>query len=150
MILAGKELPSKLPILRHLFPSRKFRTDALNLARVLSIPLEIPEHNRIPLGFRSAFDTLRADSDHLISQSKQQHQSAIDSLIERLLVTPVTWQATGDGELPHHIDFDGQSCQIRVNDWPEHKTVYSLIIASQCVRDLHSLPDHWKRPETNQ
>ena len=152
LILSGKRGSIDLPVLRHLFPSKKFRTDALNLAQALQVPLQIPNRNRIPLGFQSSFDALRDESSNLAPMSpaqKLQQQTKIDALVEKLLLSPVTWQATGNGEFPHCLDFDGQTFEIRVNDWPEYETVYSLLIAKQFACDLPSLPDNWKLPNSN-
>ncbi len=147
LILSGKEQSIDLPILRHLLPSKKFRKDALDLAQALQIPLQIPERNSIPPGFRSSFDTLRIDSSHIVSDStarKLQQKTEIESLIKKLLLSPVSWQTTGDGEFPHQLEFGGCTWQIRVNDWPEYETVYSLMLAQEAVRDLHAIPANWK------
>lgn len=153
LILSGKEQSIDLPILRHLLPSKKFRRDALNLAQALQIPLQIPDRNSIPPGFRSSFDALRIDSSNIVPDSTAQKQQPeteieplIEPLIEKLLLSPVTWQATGDGEYPHQLEFSGHTWQIRVNDWPEYETVYSLMRAQEAVRDLHEIPTNWKRP----
>ncbi|MCF6312581.1 MAG: hypothetical protein L3J39_09035 [Verrucomicrobiales bacterium] len=123
-----------IPVLRHLLPLKSFRQQASLLAKSLQVPLRIPECQHIPLGFRNAFDQLRP------------HQNNTSQIL-KILHAPITWQATDDGDYPYQVQFDGQTCEIRVNDWPEYETVYSLLIAKKPVRDLHSLPDNWKLPE---
>ena len=42
--------------------------------------------------------------------------------------TPVRWRATGDAEEPYEARVGAQLWRVRVNDWPDEPTVYSLLI----------------------
>lgn len=128
----------ELPVLRHLLPLKSFRLQAEQFAEALQLPLHIPDRDRIPLGFRNAFDDLRTENINT-------DQSA--SFADKLLRASVTWAATDDAELQYRLTFEGRVCEIRVNDWPEYETVYSLLIAKEFVRDLPSLPDNWQLPQ---
>ncbi len=59
----------------------------------------------------------------------------------------VTWQATGDGEFPFKAEVNGERWQIRVNDWPDEATVYSLIVGPRAIHHFDSWPSCWVRPQ---
>ncbi|MCA9558066.1 MAG: hypothetical protein KC583_05805 [Myxococcales bacterium] len=60
----------------------------------------------------------------------------------------VRWQATGDAEFPYRAEVDGQTWTVRVNDWPDDETVYSLLIEGEVAVDFDDWPARtWgKRP----
>lgn len=142
LLLQGNGNRVELPVLRSLLPNRRFRRQVQQLAQHLQIPIKIPAPEDLPLGFRKAFDRLRAQG--LVSPVTAPAQDNIEALIDKLLLTPVDWESTGDGEYVNRLVFDGQVCEIRVNDWPEYETVYSLVVNRQVVRDLGELPGHWE------
>ena len=63
--------------------------------------------------------------------------------------TSVTWRATGDAEEPYAADVGGQPWRVRVNDWPDEPTVYTLLIGGREYRGFDDWPaDVWgKRPK---
>ena len=54
----------------------------------------------------------------------------------------VAWIATDDGEYPFEAQVDGARWRIRVNDWPEDPTVYSLMVNTRAVHHF----DNWPPP----
>ena len=60
------------------------------------------------------------------------------------LARPLIWSATGDMDIPWVTEVDGQSWQVRLNDFPD-EFMYSLLIGEKVVGDFHDWPKTWKR-----
>ena len=62
--------------------------------------------------------------------------------------TTAAWRRTGDAEAPYTAQVAGQTWTVRVNDWPDEPTVYSLIIDGHEHAGFDDWPsDVWgKRP----
>jgi hypothetical protein len=58
---------------------------------------------------------------------------------------PVRWTRTDDAEFPYRAEIEGETWTIRVNDWPDDPTVYTLLIGEEAT-DFNDWPGHWKRP----
>lgn len=58
----------------------------------------------------------------------------------------VDWQPTGDGEFPFEAQVGGERWRIRVNDWPEEPTVYSLMVGRRAAYHFDDWPAQWVRP----
>ena len=67
---------------------------------------------------------------------------------QTLLKVRTQWTATGDAEFPYLFTEEGTRWNIRVNDFPEYPTVYSLLANGRFISDLQSLPKNWRLPET--
>jgi len=61
----------------------------------------------------------------------------------------IEWKKTDDGEYPYQAKVSGQVYKIRVNDWPEHPTVYSLIDPNGVATDFDDWPEPWYRSEAS-
>jgi hypothetical protein len=59
---------------------------------------------------------------------------------------PIEWQSTGNPEFPYHAFVDGERWVIRLNDWPDDPSFYTLLVGSEVVMDVPAWPDAWKRP----
>jgi hypothetical protein len=57
----------------------------------------------------------------------------------------ITWEYTGDGELPYRARVNGVELLVRVNDFPA-EPLYSLLVNGQPADDLEDWPDQWVRP----
>jgi hypothetical protein len=60
---------------------------------------------------------------------------------------PITWEHTGDGEVPYRATVDGVELLVRVNDFPA-EPLYTLLVNGQVQLDLEDWPPHWVRPST--
>jgi hypothetical protein len=66
--------------------------------------------------------------------------------VQRLVTTPMTWEATGDGEIPYRSRIGSVTLQVRVNDFPA-EPLYSLLAADEVLADLEDWPVPWSKPE---
>jgi len=57
---------------------------------------------------------------------------------------PLAWNATGDLDVPWGAEVDGESWQVRLNDFPD-ELMYSLLVGGGVVGDFHDWPKTWKR-----
>jgi len=58
----------------------------------------------------------------------------------------VHWNKTDDGEFPYAANVDGHAWGIRVNDWPEDPTVYTLLVDGEVYLDFDGWGDDWNKP----
>jgi hypothetical protein len=66
-------------------------------------------------------------------------------ITDKLLIAPLVWEATGDGEFPYRAKIGDQTLTIRVNDFPA-EPMYTLLIGEEAVQDLDDWPSAWTRP----
>ena len=59
-----------------------------------------------------------------------------------------TFRATGDAMVPYEADVDGARWRVRVNEFPEEPSLYSLLVGDEVVEELMEWPAAWTRPET--
>ena len=62
---------------------------------------------------------------------------------------PVTWLATGDPHAPYAATVDGQRWVVRVNEWPDAPSFYTLLVDGAPALELLAWPSAWRRPATN-
>lgn len=58
----------------------------------------------------------------------------------------VSFRTTDDARYPYAADVDGKRWTIRINEFPEEPSLYSLIIDGQIVEELMDWPPAWTRP----
>lgn len=58
----------------------------------------------------------------------------------------VTFRATDDARIPWAADVDGTRWTVRINEFPEEPSLYSLIIDGLVVEELMDWPAAWTRP----
>ena len=58
----------------------------------------------------------------------------------------VTFRATDDARFPWATDVDGKRWTVRINEFPEEPSLYSLIIDGEVVEELMDWPAAWTRP----
>jgi len=59
----------------------------------------------------------------------------------------VTFRATDDARYPYAADIDGKRWTVRINEFPESPSLYSLFIGGQIVEELMDWPVAWTRPD---
>ena len=64
--------------------------------------------------------------------------------IEDLIVTPITFTHTGDGERPYTATVHGVTVLIEVNDFPA-EPLYSVLVGGQPLAHLEDWPPAWNR-----
>lgn len=62
------------------------------------------------------------------------------------LGTPVDWLGTGAATQPYRAEVGGDEWLVRVNEWPEEPTVYTLFINGREAFGFDGWPDGWSRP----
>ena len=67
--------------------------------------------------------------------------------MKELFAKKVVWIATRDPIFPLRAEIDGRPFRIRVNDWPDSPTVYSLVASDGRALDFDDWPPTWARPE---
>ena len=60
---------------------------------------------------------------------------------------PVTFRETGDARYPFEATVDGVTWTVRINEFPEEPSLYSLMIDGNVVEELMSWPPAWTRPD---
>lgn len=58
----------------------------------------------------------------------------------------VSFRATGDARYPYEASIDGTTWTVRVNEFPEEPSLYSLIVDGEVVEELMDWPAAWTRP----
>lgn len=61
---------------------------------------------------------------------------------------PVAFEATGDPRLPYAARVGDERWTVRVNEFPEEPTPYSLLVEGRLVEDLLAWPAAWTRTDT--
>ncbi len=56
--------------------------------------------------------------------------------------TPVTWRKADDVDHPYEATVEGQPWRIRLNDWPDDPTVYTLL-TGHSQHDFDNWPQAW-------
>jgi hypothetical protein len=59
---------------------------------------------------------------------------------------PVRFAATDDARHPYAAGVDGAGWTVRVNEFPEEPSVYSLLVDGVVVEELMAWPAAWERP----
>lgn len=62
---------------------------------------------------------------------------------------PVAWSATGDPCAPYAATVGGQRWIVRVNDFPDSPSVYTLLVDGAPALELLAWPAAWRRPGTD-
>ncbi len=60
--------------------------------------------------------------------------------------TKVHWTKTDDAEFPYTAQVDGHTWTIRVNDWPDEPTVFSLLVDDVEYLHFNDWSTRWKKP----
>lgn len=50
--------------------------------------------------------------------------------------------------VPYEADVGGARWRVRVNEFPEEPSLYSLLVGDEVVEELMEWPAAWTRPET--
>jgi hypothetical protein len=79
-------------------------------------------------------------------QRKHQGLAHYDPQLGEHLARPLSWHPTGDPFHPWATEVDGNTWQVRINDFPD-ELLYSLIIASGPALPFHDWPERWHRSE---
>ncbi len=58
----------------------------------------------------------------------------------------IEWRRTPDAEFPYEAEVGGVTWRIRVNDWPDNPTVYTLLLGDRAL-DFNDWPKGWTRPD---
>ena len=76
---------------------------------------------------------------------RSKDKASIDpAALQTHLSLPLIWSATGNLNVPWKTDVDGNSWQVRLNDFPD-EVMYSLIINGEPAGDFHDWPMTWRR-----
>ena len=59
----------------------------------------------------------------------------------------VTWAETSDPFFPYEAQVGGERWVLRLNDWPDEPSLYTLFVGSQAVLELQAWPAAWNRPQ---
>ncbi len=70
----------------------------------------------------------------------------VDEVPMRRIEQAVTFGATDDARYPYAADINGERWTVRINEFPEDPSVYSLLIDGQIVEELMEWPAAWTRP----
>lgn len=101
--------------------------------------------------FEKVSDTgIGKDVDQLTEPQFTQRVSELRApIVARHVASAITWEHTGDGELPYRAEVEGRTFRIRVNDFPE-EPLYTLIAEDDELADLDDWPAAWVRPAVPQ
>lgn len=58
---------------------------------------------------------------------------------------PVTFRETADARYPFEAEVDGATWTVRINEFPEAPSLYSLVIDGEVVEELMEWPAAWTR-----
>lgn len=59
----------------------------------------------------------------------------------------VTFVQTGDPRVPYAANVDGSRWRVRVNEFPETPSLYTLLIDGRVALELMEWPTAWKKPD---
>lgn len=59
---------------------------------------------------------------------------------------PVTFEPTGDPRVPYRASVGAERWTVRLNDFPEEPSLYTLLVDGVAVEDLVQWPATWTRP----
>lgn len=57
----------------------------------------------------------------------------------------LTFHPTGEPRVPYEAIVDGERWTVRINEFPEAPSLYSLLIDERVVEELMAWPSTWKR-----
>lgn len=60
---------------------------------------------------------------------------------------PLRFLHTGDARHPYAAEVDGARWTVRVNEFPEEPSVYSLLVDGVVAEELMTWPTAWERPD---
>lgn len=58
----------------------------------------------------------------------------------------IAWDRTEDGEFPYAAESAGRVLVVRVNDWPDAPSIYTLFVDDAEDHDFDDWPATWMRP----
>ncbi len=58
----------------------------------------------------------------------------------------LSWAETADPHFPYETVHEGQRLVLRINDWPDEPSLYTLMIHGKAVLELEEWPTAWRRP----
>jgi hypothetical protein len=64
----------------------------------------------------------------------------------RRIERAITFRATDDARYPYAAEINGERWSVRINEFPEDPSVYSLLIDGEIVEELMDWPAAWTRP----
>jgi len=64
--------------------------------------------------------------------------------LQAALALPLSWSATGNPDVPWKTEVNGDSWQVRLNDFPD-EVMYSLMVNGEVAGDFHDWPKTWER-----
>ena len=75
---------------------------------------------------------------------KSKEEKAREAALQAQLAQPLSWNVTGNVEVPWQTEVNGNTWQVRLNDFPD-EPMYTLLINGEAVGDFHDWPKVWKR-----
>lgn len=72
-----------------------------------------------------------------------------EPIVKRLCDTPLTWEHTGDGEVPFRTSVGARVLTIRLNDFPA-EPLCTLMVDGEEIEDIEDWPEAWVRPSPPQ
>jgi hypothetical protein len=67
-----------------------------------------------------------------------------------LLVRPITFEITGDPEVPYATSLDGRRVQVRLNDADDADELYTVLVDGDEVERFSDWPAAWVRPDESE
>ena len=64
--------------------------------------------------------------------------------LQAALALPLSWGTTGNPDVPWKTEVDGNSWQVRLNDFPD-EVMYTLMVNGEVAGDFHDWPKGWER-----
>ncbi|HBG74134.1 MAG TPA: hypothetical protein DDW79_01565, partial [Anaerolineae bacterium] len=64
--------------------------------------------------------------------------------LQAALARPLSWSATGNPDVHWKTEVDGDSWQVRLNDFPD-EVMYTLTVNGEVAGDFHDWPKGWQR-----
>jgi hypothetical protein len=65
----------------------------------------------------------------------------------RRVLQPVRFRASDDAGFAYVAEVGGELWRIRINEFPEHASLYTLLVNDNPAEELMEWPDAWVRPE---
>ncbi len=75
---------------------------------------------------------------------KKKETSFSLATLKPYLERPLTWNTTNNLDVPWTTEVEGETWQVRLNDFPDER-MYSLLIGGRVVGDFHDWPRMWQR-----
>ncbi len=61
-------------------------------------------------------------------------------------IIAITWRETSDPHFPYEALVDGQRVVLRLNDFPDYPSLYTLMIGATEIQEVQDWPTSWRRP----